>query len=279
MKRQAFVNGEYVDREKAKIDVEDTGLIRGYGVFDYLRTFGGKPFLLDEHLTRLFNSAKEINLSIPYSKSEVEKIINKVLEINNDENSGVRTVVTGGRSKNGIFPEGKPGFVVVSKKIEPDTKIVDQGVSVITCEHQREFSQAKTLNYLKLISHQREIEGSDAYTALFVSNGFVLEGGTSNVFIIKDKKIITPEENILKGITRGLIIKLAEENGYQVEERDVEVEELLESREVFLTSTTRGVIPVVQIDDREIGDRRPGKQTKKLIDIYQGYVEEFKTRD
>ena len=279
MKRQAFVNGEYVDREKAKIDVEDTGLIRGYGVFDYLRTFGGKPFLLDEHLTRLFNSAKEINLSIPYSKSEVEKIINKVLEINNDENSGVRTVVTGGRSKNGIFPEGKPGFVVVSKKIEPDTKIVDQGVSVITCEHQREFSQAKTLNYLKLISHPREIEESGAYTALFVSNGFVLEGGTSNVFIIKDKKIITPEENILKGITRGLIIKLAEENSYQVEERDVEVEELLESREVFLTSTTRGIIPVVQIDEKGIGERKPGKQTRKLIDIYQGYVEEFKAKD
>lgn len=272
MKRYVYINGKYLVESKAKIDINDIGLLRGYGVFSYIRTFNKKPFLLDKHLDALFNSAKEISLKIPYSKLEITRIINKLLKLNRNHESAIKIVVTGGPSKDGIFPSGKPTFFVTAKSLKPKKGLVKKGVKLITFDYQRGLPQAKSLNYLNLISKQEKLKNEEAYSLLFTKNGVVLEGAICNIFMINKRKIYTPKENILKGITRDLIIRLAKKNKYQLVKGEILLQQLLNSDEVFITSTTYGLIPVIQIDNKRINKGKVGQITLKLISLYSNYI-------
>ncbi len=166
-------------------------------------------------------------------------------------------VLTGGYTENGYTP-GDPNFFILIEKINfPDTSFYMEGIDLIFHEHQRELSHIKSINYLTPISIRKKIKKANAYDVLYHSNGKVLEVSRSNIFIVKDNIIITPRENVLQGITRATVLRLAAED-FKIEERDISIKELYLADEVFITLTTKRVLPVRKIDDHVFINGKPG---------------------
>ncbi|MBI4708602.1 MAG: aminotransferase class IV [Candidatus Portnoybacteria bacterium] len=273
MPKYCYLNGKVIPEEKAKVSINDIGLLRGYGVFDYLRTYNGKPFLLNEHLARFEKSAKSLNLKVPASKKEVGNIILSLLAKNKIEDAAIRIVLTGGESQNGITCDYDcPTFFITTKELpECPPHIYEKGVKMITCEHQREKPEAKSNNYATMMSLMGLKEKKKAFEILYTSKGFVLEGATCNFFIFKNNSLITAKENILHGTRRGLILKLAK-NKFKVIERPLKLKEALGASEAFISSTSRGIVPVVKIDDNKIGNGKVGENTRYLMNIFWEYI-------
>ncbi len=270
-----FLNGKFIKESDAKISINDIGLHRGFGIFEVLRTYNGKAFLLDNHLKRLVNSSKEIGLKVPFTNKEIAGFIDKLIIKNKHKDSLIKILVTGGESEDGITLGSKSTFVILDKKLkEPGKELYKKGVKLITFEHERIIPSAKTLNYLQLIKSQKNLKKERALTLLYVSKGKVLEGSTCNIFIFKGKKLITPKDGILKGITRELTINLANKV-FTVVQKEVKIKDLLSSDEAFITSTTKGIVPLVKVDNYTIGNGKPGKNTEKLIKIFDEYTKEF----
>lgn len=263
-----FINGKFIKDNKAKISVNDLGLLRGYGVFDVIRTYNGKPFLLKEHLDRFFASAKKVGLKISYTKNKISVLISQLLKKNHQKESLIKLVLTGGQSKDGMTPEGKPTFIIINKYLPPiSQELFTKGVKILTYEHQRFMPETKTLNYLQLMKFFPELKKHKAFTLLYKSKGIVSEGATNNLFFFKKDTLITPNSEILNGITREYILNLAKKH-FQIQKRIVYLEELLNADEAFLTLTTKGIIPVVKIDNSIIGSGKPGPKTKILINLF-----------
>ena len=267
-----FINGKIVKENRAKISVNDIGLHRGYGVFEVLRTYNGKPFLLNEHLKRLNRSGSNLNLKIPYNKNEISKIVNTLIEKNKFPESLVKIIVTGGESSDGVTIAKKPTIIILNKLLPPvDPKIYQRGVKLLTFEYQRFIPLVKNLNYIELLRNQKRLKKEKAFNLLYISDAKVLEGATCNIFIFKNNKLITPDNLILKGTTRNLVLKLARKH-FRIEKRDVMLKELLNSDEVFITSTSKGIVPVVQIDNKIIKYGKPGSNTKKIIILFNQFI-------
>jgi D-alanine transaminase/branched-chain amino acid aminotransferase len=265
-----LLNGKIVKNSNAFLGVTDLALLRGFGIFDFCRTQNGKPLLLDKYLSRFFNSSEHIDLEIPYSKEFIKDSIYKLLEKNGIIESGIRMVLTGGYTENGYTP-GDPNFFILIEKINfPDPSYYNEGIKLILHEHQRELSHIKSINYLTPISIRKRIEKANAYDVLYHSKGRILEVSRSNIFIVKNNTIITPRENVLKGITRATVISLAK-GSFQVEERDISIEELYQADEVFMTGTTKRVLPVRKINDHIFINGQPGKVTSTLKSLYRDF--------
>jgi len=265
-----FLNGKIVKAEKAFLHITDLALLRGFGIFDFCRTQNGQPLLIDKYLNRFFNSAKCLDLEIPYSKEFIKDSIFLLLKKNGIVESGIRMVLTGGYTENGYTP-GDPNFFILIEKINfPDTSFYKDGIDLIFHEHQRELSHIKSINYLTPISIRKKIKKANAYDVLYHSNGKVLEVSRSNIFIVKDNIVITPRENVLQGITRATVLQLAAED-FNIEERDISIEELYQADEVFMTGTTKRVLPVRKIDDHVFINGKPGRVTQTLKSLYQDF--------
>ncbi len=275
-KKYCYFNGEVIDFSEVKISPNDLGFLRGYGVFDALRTFKGIPFLLNEHWERLLNSAKELNIEVPISKDEFLNIIDLLLKKNNLKDVSVRTILTGGITDNGISMKNGPTIMITVDDINifvPSKEFFENGAKAITLEFKRFLPKAKTLNYIAAIKEQKRKEEMNAQEIVYVNNGTVLEGATSNVFIIKNGKIITANDNILMGTVRNFVIKLARENGLEVEERTVMIDELFEAEEFFITGTYKWVLPVVRVDDKPIGTGKVGEKTREIMEMVNSFIE------
>lgn len=260
--------------DKIKISPYDIGLLRGYGVFDVMCANGTKPFLPKEHFTRLTNSAKELKLKVPFSFSEYEKILEKLLSLHGNKKSTIRTILTGGISSD-AFSIGKPTcFILIEKFHNLPKDIYEKGARLMTHEFERSLPKCKITNYVEAIKLQGEKGKKKALEILFIKDGKVLEASTSNVFMVKDGKIITPKENILHGITRNLVIRLAKKN-HPVEEREISFEELKKADEVFLTATNKFVVPIVGIDDWKVGNGKIGEMTSEMMEAFREFEKEY----
>lgn len=269
-----FLNGQILKAEEAFLHITDLALLRGFGVFDFCRTQNGEPLLIDKYLNRFFYSAKCIDLEIPYSKEFIKDSIYQLLKKNGILESGIRMVLTGGYTQNGFAP-GDPNIFILIERINfPDTSYYEEGISLILHKHQRELSHIKSINYLTPISIRKRIEQANAYDVLYHSKGKVLEVSRSNIFIVRDNTIVTPSENVLHGITRATVLNLAAEN-FKIEERDLSIEELYQADEVFMTGTTKRVLPVRKIDDHVYIDGKPGRVTQTLKSLYQDFENSF----
>lgn len=265
-----FLNGEIIRARDAFLHITDLALLRGFGIFDFCRTQNGRPLLLDRYLTRFFNSAAFLELDIPFSKENIKNIVLSLLKKNNIVESGIRMVLTGGYTENGYTP-GSPNFFILIEKVNfPDKFLYDNGVKLHLFEHQRELSHIKSINYLTAISIRNTLKKDEAYDVLYHFNGNVLEVSRSNIFIVKDNSIVTPVNKILAGITRSTVITLGKEL-FTVEERDVPVGELFKADEIFMTGTTKKVLPVNKIDDHWVGKGKPGPVTQKLKSLYRDF--------
>ncbi len=271
----AFVNGEFVDTASPSIKPMDIGLLRGYGVYEGITSYGGKIFRLKDHYDRLLQSAGFLKIAIPFSLEEVENILLELIKRNGFPRTDFRLVLTGGETVHGIdFIKSQNTFVVIAEEHNglPESAY-EEGVSVLPSEFQREFAKYKTLNYIHAVRLQDKCREAGATEILYHHNKLALEASTSNVFAVVRGSLITPKENILYGITRKVVLELAEKAGMRVEERDLPMEELLSADEVFITSSFKEVVPVVKVGEgRTIAGGRPGEKTQEIARLFREYA-------
>jgi branched-chain amino acid aminotransferase len=269
-----YVNGRWVHPHEATLSLNDVGVLRGYSVFEALRTYNRRPFHLDEHLDRLYRSAELIELAVPYTRSEIAAIVQEIIARNQYRHAAIRILVTGGESEDGLMPSGKPGLAALITPLgERDMERFARGVKLITTRLQRVTPEAKTANYVAAIRALKEAQGRDASDALFVDeHGHVLEATRSNFFVFRGDTLVTPRAGILLGITRNVVLALAA-GRFPIEERPILLDELPRVDEAFITSSSREITPVVQIDDLTIGGGRPGPRTYELEQRFIAMVE------
>jgi branched-chain amino acid aminotransferase len=264
----AFVNNEFIAEERAVLGINDLAIRRGFGIFDFFRTVGLQPLFIDEHLSRFYTSVEKVGLGIPVARDELKEVCIDLVRKNNMPDSGLRIILTGGYSSDGYTPT-TPNLIVTNEPI----KLVDEatrakGVKVITHNYQREFPEVKTINYFTGVMMQNKANSVGAYDILYHDHGQVREFTRSNIFALTgDGKLITPKDKLLMGVTRRKVIDLAKKK-FTVEEGPLTMEELLNAKEVFITGTTKRVLPVVQVDDHIIGDGKPGKITMDIFDDF-----------
>lgn len=272
-KNHCYWNGKITTLDRIRISPYDIGMLRGYGVFDVMAANGQKPFLIKEHFERLTNSAKELKLPLPFTFPEYEKILEKLLSLHKNKKSTIRTILTGGISSD-AFSIGRPTcYILIEKFHDYPKEVYQKGVRLITHEFERMIPKSKVTNYVEAIKLQDKKNQAKALEILFVKEGKVLEASTSNIFLVKDGKIITPKDRILLGITRNLMVRLAKKD-YPVEEREVTSEELKKADEIFLTATNKFVVPVVRIDSWKVGSGRVGEVTRKMMDKFSEFEKE-----
>ena len=272
-----YFNGKIVPADKALIHPNDLGVLRGYGVFDVLKTVNGKIFLFDEHFKRLNDSAGYLGVKLPMKKTEIKETIKKLIVKNKISQASIRIVLTGGRSADVIcFDCEKPTFYILVSEFKPlKPELFKKGIKLATVDHSRDAAEIKTTNYVEAVRAINERQKKEKFfEILYVSNNVVLEASTSNFFVFIGDKLITPKGNILKGITRNLVIKLAKKE-FEVEERELKTEELALVTEAFIAATNKDIVPVVQIDDKKIGSGQPGQNTKRLMEIFEEFVRAY----
>lgn len=260
-----YINGRWVHPDEASISINDIGLLRAYSVFESLRTYGRRPFHLDEHLNRLYHSAELIELDIPWSRGQIADVVREVIGRNPYLHAAIRILVTGGVSEDGILPSGAQTLAVLITPLpERDMERFARGYKLITTRLQRVAPEAKTTSYVAAVRALKEAARQGAEDALFVNEqGQVLESTRSNFFIFEGDTLVTPREEVLIGITRNVVLELAR-GRFQVEERPILLAELAEADEAFVTASSKEIVPVVQIDDLVIGNGKPGPRTTEL---------------
>ena len=260
----AFLNNEFIEEEKATLQVSDLSIQRGYAAFDFFRTKNYIPLFLDDYLDRFFNSISLLHLQAMHTREQLKAIIYQLIQKNKLAESGIRMTLTGGYSPDS-YELAQPNLIVTQQKIQltaPEKFMA--GLKIITHEYQRDLPEAKSINYLVGVWLQQKVKERNAADVLYHQQGFVSELPRSNIFIVThDKKIITPSVNILHGITRLKVLELAA-GKYKVETRTLYIDEIKEAAEVFITSTTKRLLPVSQVDDTVIGNGKAGSITTLL---------------
>jgi branched-chain amino acid aminotransferase len=268
-----YVDGKFLPADEATIPVTDLSVLRGFGVFDFMRTYGGKPFHLEDHVKRLERSADLLSIPLPLSRKEVEDLILETLKRNSNEESNIRIVLTGGISADGFNPDGKPRLLVM---ITPLARMPESwyktGVKIVTIPYSRFMPGAKSINYVHAIHAMQKARKDGAIEALYVtSDGYATECTTSNIFACMNGKLVTPGNTILPGITRQVVLNMGELSG-AIQIKDIKLDTLLDADEVFITSSNKEVAPVVDIDGRIIGKGRPGERTRRVMKLFSEYT-------
>ncbi len=269
----AYVNNQFIDENLATLGIGDMSIQRGFGIFDYFRTSNNQPLFLDEHLTRFFHSAKELRLNPLHTRDELKGIIKKMISHNNLASSGFRMILTGGYSPDNFTPV-TPNFIVIQQPITlPSEEKFTKGLSILLHEYQRDVPYAKSINYLMSIYLLDKLNAENADDVLYHKNGNIFEFPRANVFIVtKEKVVVTPSLEILHGITRQKLLEVAV-NHYRTEQRSITIEELKNAEEVFLTSTTKRILPVLKINQQAVGNGKPGPVTKHLLSLFTVFEE------
>jgi branched-chain amino acid aminotransferase len=267
-----YVNGEFIPASQAAVGLNDLGLVRGYGVFEVLRTYGARPFGLRAHLDRLAYSAAQIELALPWSLDAIAAIVMETLARNAATDVTVRIIVTGGPSSSFLMPEDEPSLLVMLAPVKPYAEhFYRDGAALITLDAARFMPTVKSLNYIPAILGQRKARAAGAVEALYCDAGIITECTTSNFFIFQGDQLITPVQDVLPGITRAAALEVAGDL-FEIVERPIRRDELAHADEAFITSTTKEIMPIVRIDAQPIGAGRPGVRTLRLLQHFHEYV-------
>jgi len=277
---KVYINGKLYPKDEAKISVFDHGLLYGDGVFEGIRCYNGNIFKLSEHIDRLYDSAKAISMEIQLTRDELKDAVINTLKANNLKDSYIRLIVTRGVGKLGLNPFlcAESQVIIITDFIQLYSKeLYEKGLDAIIVPTIRNHSDAlnpnvKSLNYLNNILAKIECINAGATEGIMLNkDGYVAEGTGDNIFIVKDNEIVTPPTTagILIGITRNVVIELANEAGMTVKEEQLTRDDLYNADECFLTGTAAEIIPVVNLDGRKIASGKPGKVTLSLLKKYQ----------
>ncbi|MCA9087377.1 MAG: branched-chain-amino-acid transaminase [Planctomycetaceae bacterium] len=283
MSQLIYLNGSLVPKEQAVVSVYDHGLLYGDGVFEGIRVYSHRVFMLPEHVSRLYESARAIRLTIPISEAEMVAAVEQTVAANRIEDGYVRLVITRGAGSLGldIRKTSDPQVIVIADTITLyPQELYEKGLSIVTASTIRNHPGAlspriKSLNYLNNILAKIEATDQGCLEALMLNHkGDVAECTGDNIFIVKQGVLKTPptDAGILEGITRNVVLQLAEKAGIPTREVTLQRHDLYVADEFFLTGTAAELIPVVQLDGRPIGDGKPGPMTQQLLELFQKFA-------
>jgi len=283
-----YIDGEFFPEAEAKISVFDHGLLYGDGIFEGIRFYNGRVFRLEEHLERLWDSARSICLEIPIDRKEMTEALLETIRQNGLREGYIRLIVTRGVGNLGLNPVQckRPSIIIIATTIALYSKeVCETGLTVVTCATRRTGAATlnpavKSLNYLNNVMARIEANLAGADEALMLNEaGNVAECTADNVFIIKHGRIFTPpiSAGALRGITRSVAFEIAEELDIEIKETDITRHDVFVSDECFLTGTAAELIPVIKADGRMIGSGKPGPITKKMLSRFRELTRETGT--
>jgi len=264
-----IINGAYVPFEQATLPVSDLAIQRGYGIFDFFLVRNKIAPYLSFHLDRFIRSAALMKLDLSYSKEELSALVKELIAKNDIRNSSIKIMLTGGVSTDDFtLCPGKSTLLIINKPYELKwPEAWKNGGTLITSKYQREMPGAKTINYLRSVSLSQKLAETGAAELLYTDRNWVRECSRSNVFFVKDQCVYTPKTKMLEGVTRRRILDLKE---FTIQVRDFRLVELLAADEVFITSTTKGVLPITRVDAKMIADGKIGAITKAIQKAIMG---------
>lgn len=259
----SFFNNQFLPAENTFVHVSDLAVQRGYGIFDFFKAVNGKIPFLDDYFNRFYRSAEFMQLPVSLSREELKMVVYELLQRNSVADAGIKMVLTGGYSPDG-YEIATPNLIITQHALTmPSTKMLEQGVKIITHEFRREMPLVKSINYTTGVWLQRKVKETNAYDVLYHLNGEVSEFPRCNLFVIKaNGEAVTPAIHVLEGITRKNILSLS---GMEVKATKVTLTDVLQASEVFLTSTTKRVVPIVQVDNTIIGNGKPGPVVQRIL--------------
>ncbi|AIM15935.1 MULTISPECIES: D-amino-acid transaminase [Neobacillus] len=275
----AILNGKLIERNQAKMDIEDRGYQFGDGVYEVIRVYNGKMFTLQEHLERFERSTKSIGVSLPYTMDQLKSLLLELVEKNNLRLGIIYMQITRGVApRNHAFPEEnvEPTLVAYTREMTRPKDELQTGVKTILTEDIRWLRcDIKSLNLLgNILAKQKAVEHG-CFEAIQHRGQNVTEGSSSNIFMVKNGIVITHESNhlILKGITKDVILGLCSASGIPVNERAFTLKELAEADEVFLSSTVAEVMPIIEVEGKVVGNGEPGSITRKIQELFVNEIE------
>ncbi len=271
----AYINNQFIEERDSVLHIGDLSIQRGFAIFDFFRTRNFIPLFLDHYLDRFFNSAALLGIQPLHTKEELKGVINELIIRNNIAEAGFKMILTGGYSADSFEP-ASPNFILLQQPLQlPGKEKFNNGISIILHEYMRDLPEIKSTNYLMAIWLLHKMKKQKADEVLYIKDNCVLEFPRANVFAVtKNGTVVTPGENVLNGITRMMVLQLAEKK-YKVEKRQLTVEELYNAAEVFLTSTTRRILPVLKINDQIMSNGKPGAITADLYNSFLKHEDEF----
>ena len=270
-----FLNGAYLPISQAKISVLDRGFVFGDGVYEVIPAYGGHLFRFDEHMHRLQNSLDGIRLSNPYHHAEWQNILTTLLKANGKDDQSVYLQLTRGVApRDHSFPQAIPPtvFAMANPLPKTDQGLLSKGVEAISLPDSRwQHCNIKSIALLANILLRQQAMDEQAMEAILIRDGLVTEGTASNVFIVKQRIIKTPikDNHLLPGITRDLVVELAHAHGLTCKETTVSEAELIQADEIWLSSSTKEILPVTRLNHQVVGSAIPGPVWQKMYTIFQ----------
>lgn len=278
MGNYCYFNGSIIKQTDAKLGLNDLGLRRAYGVFDFMRAEGVFPLFIEHHLERFLKALKAFRISITEDEHRLEEIVNELLTLNNHKNSGLRFIATGGYSEDGYHPAEPNFFITNDPIVYPAQELYKEGVDLMLVPHKRELANFKTINYLTPIFHLERMHQEQYYDQLYHDKGLLSEISRANFFLVINDTLYTPKDGVLEGVTRKLILQIAKENQIPIKTTEISLNDLEKASEAFLCSTTKRVLPVTKVEHKPIGSGKVGKLTKRLMVLFsemeQYYIDE-----
>lgn len=276
----AYVNGKFIAIDEPVIPIEDRGHQYGDGVYEVIRVYNGKPFLMDDHLKRLENSAEAIKIKLQYTVQEIQAIILEGLERSTIKEAEVYLQVTRGSSpRQHPFPDVQPSFTMTIREArEIPEKYRNEGVAAMVLDDDRWANcYIKSLNLLPNLLAKQEAKDNGCFEAILVKDGKVTEGSSTNVFAVKDGVLYTTplSRHILPGITRAALLKAIDSLDLTVKEEYMTPEFIINADEIFITSTTCEVMPITTLNGKKVGEGFPGKVTESCYNEFQQLIRQL----
>lgn len=278
-----YLNGNFMPIEQASVSVLDRGFLFGDGVYEVIPVFGNNLLRVDEHLQRLGRSLSRISLDNPLSEDGWKEQFDNLLDRNPGKDRAIYLQITRGAYEKRDLktqPGVAPTVFMMTLDVEPvDLDVLRNGIETITIEDFRwNACDIKSTSLVANVMLRQQATNYGVLDAILIKNGYVTEGTASNIFIVKDDTLITPptSRSLLPGITRDLVLELAAENGVNTEVREVAATELRQVDEIWLTSSTREIAPVVTLNDKNVGNGKAGPLWHKMINIYQEYKQHLR---
>lgn len=273
-----YLNGEFIPLSEATVSVLDRGFLFGDGVYEVIPVYGGKPFRLDDHLRRLDNSLSGIRLPPPLTHAQWQEIIHGLLQGQGDQSVYLQVTRGVAPKRDHAFPkDGQPTVLVMVNPMETGEP---QAVKAILVDDIRwQWCHIKAITLLANVLLRQQAIDRGCHEAILVRDGKVTEGAASNVFAVMDGVLVTPPKgpHLLPGITRDVVLELAGANGIAFREEEITPDDLKQAEEIWLTSSTRELLPVIALDDQPVGKGRPGPLWEKMLGIFQGYKQSLRS--
>ena len=277
-----YLNGEFVALKKAHISVLDRGFIFGDGVYEAIPTYAKNPFRLQHHLDRLNDSLNAIQIKNPLSSNQWHQLIEQLIHQNNYDDQYVYLQITRGVApRNHSFPQDdNPTIFMMTSPLEKQSQdVLENGIPVVTLADNRwQNCQIKSTSLLpNVLLHQQAVD-KGAKEAILIRDGLATEGSASNLFIVLNNCLITPPKSplLLPGVTRDVIVEIADKHEICLKEQAISEKDLFNAQEIWLTSSTKEILPVTRLNDKIISQGKPGPYWHKMINAYQDYIQEHR---